>query len=166
MVRARLWYGPAGHELELERIARYLRGPLRCDASMGYRNRPGRRIEEISVIAPVSAVIVSERTPRVGCEAADLVSRLPREASPALAWRIAACTARLEVSDAPQGRRFAPAAPVSRSVLVPLAFALGGIVEEVEEGRLLFFAPPAPERAGFRPLASIAWLARNLIGMR
>ncbi|WP_132545311.1 hypothetical protein [Rhodovulum euryhalinum] len=145
-MRARLWYGPAAHGVGLDRVARYLRGPLGCRAETRVRQRHGKSFEQIVLSDPVPVVIEMDRRPEVSGEAADLVSRLPAKAPPGLADKLAACTARLDLYDGPGGARLAPATATARSVLVPLAFAMDAIVEEVDSGRLLFFPLPEPPR--------------------
>lgn len=166
MLRARLWYGPAGHGLGLDRVARYLAGPLGCRAQMRMRQRHGASHEEIVLSDPVSVMIEMNRRPEVGDEAAALVARLPAGAPPGLAQRLAACTARLDVRDGPAGVRFAPASRLGRSVLVPLAFAMGGIVEEVQSGRLLVFRLPEPRRisAGERVIGTTLGAIDRMLG--
>jgi len=153
-MRARLWYGPAGRDVEMAQIARYLRGPLGCSLQMHERNRAGRWQSEIELTSPITAWLVQERGLTVSGEAADLVSRLPAEAPQRLAQRLARCTVRLDLSD-PPGRRFTPATGVARSVLIPLAFALGGMVEDIDSRRMFYF--PFPESEG-----ALARLRRSL----
>ncbi|PTW51721.1 hypothetical protein [Rhodovulum kholense] len=148
MIRARLWYGPAGDHLPPKRIAQYLRGPLACSVALRERNLDGEWRSEVRLTAPVGATLALERGLGVSGEAADLVSRLPADAPAALARRLARCTARIEVSDPAPGRRFAPGAPVARSVLLPLAFALDAIVEDLDNGRLSFFPTATPPHEG------------------
>jgi len=146
MIRARLWYGPAGDRLPPERVAQYLRGPLACTLGLRECNLDGAWHSEIQLTAPIKARLFLERGPEVSGEAADLVSRLPASAPPALARRLARCTARLIVSDPAPDTHFSPGVPLSRSVLLPLAFAIDAIVEDTEAGRLSFYAPPAAPR--------------------
>ncbi|TCM86498.1 hypothetical protein [Rhodovulum steppense] len=157
MLRARLWYGPAGHGLTLDRVARYLGGPLACRLSTDSRSQFGREVARLMLHDPIAAVIEQHRRPEVSAEAADLVTRLPVTASPALAQKLGACTARLDIHDAP-GHRLAPASGPARSVFMPLAFAMDGIVEEVQGGRLLFFGPPEEARPA-------GWVARMVSGL-
>jgi hypothetical protein len=146
MVRARLWYGPAGHGVDLERVAHYLRGPLACDLEMRVRPHLGHWVDQIEIRTPLPVGVEMLRTPDISGEAEDLVRRLPTDAPPALARRLAACTARLDFRDVANARPFHPAAGIARSILTPLAFAMDGIVEEVGAGRLRFEPLPEPER--------------------
>lgn len=165
MLRARLWYGPAGHHLGTERVAQYLRGPLGCVLDLHERRRDGRWGAEIELHAPVHARVIAQRTPAVSGEAADLVSRLPADAPQRLAQRLAHTTARLDFHDLSDSR-FTPGAGVARSVLVPLAEALGGMVEDVENGRLLYFPFPEGEstwsrfRRSFEEMLTVLRAAR------
>ncbi|MBN2906491.1 MAG: hypothetical protein JXJ18_07275 [Rhodobacteraceae bacterium] len=145
MVRARLWYGPAGHELGLDRFARYLRGPLGCALTADPR---GRTNAPLLLRDPLPATVELNRRPEVSTEVGALIARLPADAPAALAERLAACTARLEFSDIPTQTAFTPGSTLARSVLLPLAIAVDGVVEEVETGRLHFRAPPPPQGAG------------------
>ncbi|WP_139307464.1 hypothetical protein [Rhodovulum sp. ES.010] len=134
-------------------MARYLSGPLACETTTRMRQRHGQSFEQIVLGTPVSAVIEMNRRPEVSADAGDLIRRLPYGAAEGLDERLARCTARLDIHDGPGARRLVPANRVARSVLVPLAFAMGGIVEEVDSGRLLYFALPEPGR---RPLPQAA----------
>jgi len=145
MVRARLWYGPAGHGVGLERVARYLRGPLGCELEMRVRPHLGRWVDQIEIRTPLPVGIEMLRSPDVSGEAADLMRRLPPDAPPALARKLAGCTARLDFRDVADAKPFRPATGTARSILTPLAFAMGGIVEEVGAGRLRFEPLPDPE---------------------
>ncbi|GAA0293295.1 hypothetical protein [Rhodovulum strictum] len=156
MLRARLWYGPAGHGLALDRVARYLAGPLACQVRSETHIRFGRRVQALVLHDPIAAMIELDRRPEVSAEAADLIARLPASAPPALALKLAGCTARLDLHDAP-GQRLIPSSGPARSVLVPLAFAMDGLVEDLESGRLSHFRlPGTPPRN---------WLARILSGL-
>lgn len=163
MIRARLWYGPAGHGLEMERVARYLRGPLACDLHMVERNRDGRWQTEIELSGPVRATVSMHRTPEVAGEAADLVSRLPADTAPNLARRLAACTARLDFADHDDDRHFAPSAGVAKSVLLPLAYSMDGLVEDLDAGRLSYHPEPGSvdNRSPLTRITDIFW---RLIG--
>ncbi|TCP42131.1 hypothetical protein EV662_10336 [Rhodovulum marinum] len=146
MLRARLWYGPAGHGIGLDRVASYLAGPLACRAQLRMVQRFGQSHEQVVLHEPIHTMIEIDRRPEVRAEAADLVDRLPSAAPPGLAGKLAGCTARLDLCDGPEGVRLVPATATSRSVLVPLAFAMDGIIEEVASGRLLFFTLPTPPK--------------------
>ena len=146
MIRARLWYGPAGHGVGMDRVARYLRGPLACEIAMQLRPHSGRWVDEIEMRGPLSACLLMRRAPEVSSDAWNLARRLPPDAPKALRQRLTECTARLDICDLAGARPFTPASGVGRSILTPLAFALGGIVEEVDSRRLRF--PPLPEPEG------------------
>lgn len=151
MLRARLWYGPAGHDVALERVARYLRGPLACELRPAQRRHHGQWRDVLELRQPVPATIEITRHPEVAGDAALLAARLPPEAPKALGKRLGACTARLEIQDTPGKPPFLPATAVARSVLVPLAYAMDGYVEDVETGRVIYHPKPEDSR-GPNPL--------------
>ncbi|MBK1635025.1 hypothetical protein [Rhodovulum adriaticum] len=146
MLRARLWYGPAGQDVALDRVARYLSGPLACTTRPTQRRHRDGWVAQIELRGPLCAAVEQIRAPHVGAEAELLARRLHPAAPGALAKRLVACTARLEVHDLPGAAPFLPATGTARSVLLPLAYAMDGYVEEVETGRLFYYPKPGDRR--------------------
>lgn len=146
MLRARLWYGPVGHELGLDSVSRYLRGPLACEVRAAQTRHQDGWVEQLEINAPVSATIEITSHHMITLEAALMAQRLPPAAPGALRKRLAACTARLEVSDMLGAPPLLPTTVLARSVLMPLAFAMGGYVEEMDTGRLLYHPRPGDAR--------------------
>ncbi|ARE42058.1 hypothetical protein RGUI_3917 [Rhodovulum sp. P5] len=110
------------------------------------------------------AHVILSRGLEVSGEGADLVSRLPADAPEKLAKRLAHATARLEFHD-PRDGRFFPGAGVARSVLFPLAYAVGGMVEDIDNGRLFYFPFPEPEGVMVRLKRSLDEV-RMVLGLR
>ncbi|TCP63264.1 hypothetical protein EV663_101532 [Rhodovulum bhavnagarense] len=142
MLRARLWYGPTGHELSLDRVARYLRGPLACEVRSAQHRHTEGWVAQLDLRGPVSAALEIARDPQVAADADALARRLPSDVPPRLAERLAGCTARLEIYDALGAPPFLPATTMARSVLFPLAYGMDGYVEDVETGRLFYYPQP------------------------